>query len=283
MRDNLNAEYMCSMFKYDGKIEWFKAIYTRYLKKGSIDMSNELVVQIKNLKQQFGNNVVLNDIDFDVMKGEIIGLLGPSGSGKTTLIKNIVGMNNPSQGEVVVLNVKIPSLNVVKRIGYMAQSDALYEDLSALDNLLFFASLYGMKSKEAKKRAYDILSLVHLENDVKKLVQHYSGGMKRRLSLAIALIHNPELLILDEPTIGVDPVLRKEFWNEFERLRGLGATIIITTHAMDEAEHCDRLALIRDGNIIATGTPGELKTASGQDTLEGAFLHYGSHRKAVSL
>lgn len=246
-------------------------------------MSNELVVQIKNLKQQFGNNVVLNDIDFDVMKGEIIGLLGPSGSGKTTLIKNIVGMNNPSQGEVVVLNVKIPSLNVVKRIGYMAQSDALYEDLSALDNLLFFASLYGMKSKEAKKRAYDILSLVHLENDVKKLVQHYSGGMKRRLSLAIALIHNPELLILDEPTIGVDPVLRKEFWNEFERLRGLGATIIITTHAMDEAEHCDRLALIRDGNIIATGTPGELKTASGQDTLEGAFLYYGSHRKAVSL
>jgi len=246
-------------------------------------MSKELVVQIKNLKQQFGNNVVLNDINFDVMKGEIIGLLGPSGSGKTTLVKNIVGMNNPNQGEVIVLNVKIPSLNVVKRIGYMAQSDALYEDLSALDNLLFFASLYGMKNKEAKKRAYDILSLVHLENDAKKLVQHYSGGMKRRLSLAIALIHNPELLILDEPTIGVDPVLRKEFWDEFERLRGLGATIIVTTHAMDEAEHCDRLALIRDGNIIATGTPAELKIASGQDTLEGAFLHYGSHRKAVSL
>lgn len=245
-------------------------------------MSKDLVVQVKGLKQQFGSAVVLNNINFNVIKGEIIGLLGPSGSGKTTLVKNIVGMNNPSKGEVIVLNTKIPSLKVVRRIGYMAQSDALYEDLSALDNLLFFASLYDMKGNEAKKRAYEVLTLVHLENDAKKLVQHYSGGMKRRLSLAIALIHNPELLILDEPTVGIDPVLRKEFWDEFERLRCVGVTIILTTHAMDEAEHCDRLALIRDGDIIAIGSPTELKKTSNQVTLEGAFLHYGSNKKVVS-
>lgn len=244
-------------------------------------MTKDLVVQIKNLKQQFGSSVVLNNINFDVIKGEIVGLLGPSGSGKTTLVKNIVGMNSPSQGEVLVLNTKVPSLAVVKRIGYMAQSDALYEDLTAIDNLLFFASLYGIKGKEAKVRANDVLALVHLENHAKKLVQHYSGGMKRRLSLAIALIHNPELLILDEPTVGIDPVLRKEFWDEFERLRKLGATIIITTHAMDEAEHCDRLALLRDGHIIAMNTPKELKKSSGKDTIEGAFLYYGTNGKVV--
>ena len=234
------------------------------------------IVDVKELTQQFGKSVILNNISLEVKKGEIVGLLGPSGSGKTTLVKAIVGMNEPSKGMVKVFDTKMPSLKTVSEIGYMAQADALYEDLNAYDNLLFFASLYGMRGKAAKERADEVLALVKLKEDGKKYVRNFSGGMKRRLSLAIALIHNPQLLILDEPTVGIDPVLRREFWNEFEELRTKGVTIIITTHVMDEAEKCDRLALIREGRIIALGTPSELKVSSGENSIEAAFLHFGT-------
>ena len=246
-------------------------------------MNNENVIKVENFKQQFGKFIVLENINLEVKRGEIIGLLGPSGSGKTTLVKAIVGMNEPTEGSVTVLQIKMPSLAAVSRIGYMAQSDALYEDLNAYDNILFFASLYGMKGKAAKKRADEVLELVLLKSDGKKLIKNFSGGMKRRLSLAIALVHNPEILILDEPTVGIDPVLRVEFWKEFERARQTGVTIIITTHVMDEAEHCDRLALIRNGGIIAMGTPEELKKNSGESTVEGAFLYYGKDKEVKSL
>jgi ABC-2 type transport system ATP-binding protein len=246
-------------------------------------MSNEDVIAIKHFKQQFGKFVVLENINLAVKKGEILGLLGPSGSGKTTLIKAIVGMNEPTEGYVSVLGIKMPSLSTVSKIGYMAQSDALYEDLNATDNVLFFASLYGIKGKSAKKRADEILKLVLLDKEGKKLIKNFSGGMKRRLSLAIALVHKPEILILDEPTVGIDPVLRIDFWKEFERLRQDGVTIIITTHVMDEAEHCDRLALIRDGGIIAIGTPKELKGKSGESTVEGAFLYYGKESEVKTI
>ena len=246
-------------------------------------MSNEVVIKVENFKQEFGKFVVLENINLEVKKGEILGLLGPSGSGKTTLIKAIVGMSEPTKGYVSVLQTKMPSLCVVSKIGYMAQSDALYEDLTAVDNILFFASLYGMKGKPAKKRADEVLELVLLREEGKKLIKNFSGGMKRRLSLAIALVHKPEILILDEPTVGIDPVLRIEFWKEFERLRKEGVTIIITTHVMDEAEHCDRLALIRNGGIIAIGTPQELKKNSGESTVEGAFLYYGKKEEVKSL
>jgi ABC-2 type transport system ATP-binding protein len=244
-------------------------------------MSKETVIKIKNLKQAFGKHVVLEDINLEVHRGEILGLLGPSGSGKTTLVKDIVGMNRPTNGTVTVLDTKIPSLKVTRKIGYMAQSDALYEDLSAIDNLLFFASLYDLRGKSAREKAERVLKLVHLEKDAKKLVSNFSGGMKRRLSLAISLIHDPELLILDEPTVGIDPVLRKEFWNEFNRLSENGTTILVTTHVMDEADHCDRLAMIRNGGIIALDTPENLKSASGESTIEGAFLYYGTESRGV--
>jgi len=239
-------------------------------------MNDEDVIKIEHFSKRFGKFVVLDNINLSVKKGEILGLLGPSGSGKTTLIKAIVGMCEPTEGFISVLGTKMPSLSVVSKIGYMAQSDALYEDLNALDNILFFASLYGMKGNRAKKRANEILELVLLNNEGKKLIKNFSGGMKRRLSLAIALVHKPEILILDEPTVGIDPVLRIEFWKEFERLRQAGVTIIITTHVMDEAEHCDRLALIRNGGLIAIGSPAELKTNSCESTVEGAFLYYGN-------
>ncbi|MDP4177762.1 MAG: ABC transporter ATP-binding protein [Bacillota bacterium] len=239
-------------------------------------MKSEFVIKIKNLKQQFGKCTVLDNINMNVQKGEILGILGPSGSGKTTLIKDIVGMQKPTNGSVTVLDAEMPSLAVVSSIGYMSQADALYEDLSAYDNLMFFAAMYGLNGKKAQNRADEVLSLVMLKEHKKKLVKNFSGGMKRRLSLAIALIHEPKILILDEPTVGIDPVLRREFWNEFENLKKKGAAIIVTTHVMDEAEHCDRLTLIRYGSIIAEGTPEDIKKSSGENSIEGAFLYFGT-------
>lgn len=244
-------------------------------------MSIEKIIEISNLEVSFGKNTVLKDINLTVEKGEILGLLGPSGSGKTTLVKAFIGMNKATKGKVKVLGEAMPSLKVIPNIGYMAQSDALYEDLSGLDNLLFFGELYGFKGKAAKERAMELLTLVELQNHYKKAIKHYSGGMKRRLSLAIALMHKPELLILDEPTVGIDPILRKSFWDEFERIRKEGCTIIVTTHVMDEANKCDRLALIREGEIIAEGSPNELIATSGGSNIEDAFLHYGSSKMEV--
>ena len=237
-------------------------------------MSNKIVVNISDVEVKYGKNTILNNINIDIKEGEILGLLGPSGSGKTTLIKTLIGMKEASMGNVKILGEDMPSLNVVDKIGYMAQSDALYEDLSAIDNVLFFGELYGIKGKEAKKRAMEILTLVSLDKDYQKTVKNFSGGMKRRLSLAIALIHRPKLLILDEPTVGIDPVLRKKFWDEFKKIKNNGGTIIITTHVMDEAYKCDRLALIREGRVIGEGTPKEIISSSGSETIEEAFLHY---------
>ncbi|MDP4089445.1 MAG: ABC transporter ATP-binding protein [Bacillota bacterium] len=238
-------------------------------------MNANPVISVNNLTQQFGKSVVLDKVDLKVHKGEILGILGPSGSGKTTLVKAIVGMNSPTEGDITLLDTKIPSLKVISRVGYMAQSDALYEDLSAMDNLLFFAALYGLKGKAAKVRAEEVLKLTHLYEEQKKPVRNFSGGMKRRLSLAISLIHEPDVLILDEPTVGIDPVLRQEFWEKFYELKSTGCTIIITTHVMDEAEKCDRLALIRGGRITALSSPEELKKQSNTSTIEGAFLYFG--------
>ena len=246
-----------------------------------IKMSDEVIIKINNVTQSFGKYIILKDINLDIKKGEILGLLGPSGSGKTTLIKAIVGMNKPTDGVVKIFDTEMPSLDMVNKIGYMAQADALYDDLSAYDNIKFFFFFYGMKGKEIKERADEVLELVKLKDEGKKRVHNFSGGMKRRLSLAIALIHSPQILILDEPTVGIDPVLRREFWNEFEDLRKSGTTIIITTHVMDEADHCDRLALIREGKIIAMNTPEELKKISKENSIEGAFLHYGNVKEGM--
>lgn len=243
-------------------------------------MDKEVII-LDNVNIIFSKQAILKDISFKVSKGEILGVLGPSGSGKTTLIKAIVGMIEANKGEVEVLGMKMPSLKSSNKIGYMAQADALYDDLSALDNLLFFGELYGLKGEKANKKSLELLKLVRLDENIRKKVCYFSGGMKRRLSLAIALIHEPEILILDEPTVGIDPVLRKDFWHEFERIREDGTTIILTTHVMDEAEHCDRLALIREGKIIALETPDLLKVKSKGNTIEDAFLYFASLNKEV--
>ncbi len=241
-------------------------------------MNNNKVVEILDGEIKYDKNIILKNLNLQINSGEIIGFLGPSGSGKTTLVKSIIGMKALSKGKIQVLGETMPSLKVIPKIGYMAQSDALYNDLTALDNLLFFGELYDIKGKIAKERAMDLLTLVNLENDYKKPVKNFSGGMKRRLSLSIALMHNPELLILDEPTVGIDPVLRNKFWDEFLRIQKTGGTIIVTTHAMDEAYKCGKLCLLREGEIIAKGSPEEIITNSGKNDIENAFLYYSKSK-----
>jgi len=176
---------------------------------------------------------------------------------------------------VYVLGEAMPKLSLMNRLGYMAQSDALYNYLTAEENLVFFSGLYGMKKKKTRERILEVMALVNLSGDRGKAVAAYSGGMKRRLSLAMALLHEPELLILDEPTVGIDPLLRKNIWDALNALTEQGMTIIVTTHVMDEAEKCHELAMLRDGRLIAQGSPLQLRQNTGASTLEEAFIHYG--------
>nr|WP_085523637.1 ABC transporter ATP-binding protein [Tuberibacillus sp. Marseille-P3662] len=232
-------------------------------------------LQAKSISQIYGSHQVLRDINININKPEIYGLLGPSGAGKTTLVKMIAGLESPSTGKIYVLNTEMPHLKVMEKIGYMAQSDALYSELTAKENLNFFASLYGLKKRTINHRLEQAFSSVGLEDAINQKVGHYSGGMKRRLSLAIAMIHRPALLILDEPTVGIDPVLRQRIWKTFQEFKRNGTCIIITTHVMDEAEKCDRLGMVRDGRLMAEGTPEQLKAETDRATIESAFLYYG--------
>ena len=236
-------------------------------------------VKIDHVNRFFGKKQVLFDISLDITYSQILGLLGPSGSGKSTLIKMIAGIDIPTSGEVLLLNEKMPKLSMMNKIGYMAQSDALYTELTAEENIKFFASMYKLSKSKQKQRIIEVMDLVNLSDQLKKQVKQYSGGMKRRLSLAIALIHEPPVLILDEPTVGIDPVLRKSIWAELYKLNENGTTIIVTTHVMDEAEKCNSLGMIRDGKLIAIGSPDEIKRASGSNTIEEAFLYYGGESK----
>lgn len=233
-------------------------------------------ITLSAVEKRFKHKQVIAPISLEVPTGQLIGLLGPSGCGKTTLIKLIMGMLKPDQGSIHVFNYAVPHKQLLMDIGYMAQSDALYTDLTGAENLNLFAKLYGLSKQERESRVQYAATLVHLTEDLNEKVINYSGGMKRRLSLAIALIQNPKLLILDEPTVGIDPVLKREIWEELIRLKEQEhKTILVTTHAMDEAERCDQLAMLRDGQIIAYGTPQELKSRYNAQDFDEVFLKAG--------
>ncbi|MDZ5253739.1 ABC transporter ATP-binding protein [Clostridium sp. LIBA-8841] len=227
---------------------------------------------VEGVTKNFGNINILNKISIKIEKGEILCLVGPSGAGKTTLVKSIIGMEKVNSGSIKVLDEKMPNRKVLQKIGYMAQSDALYEDLSALDNLTFFSSLYSLSKEVREKNINYLLDLVNLTDHKKKRVKNFSGGMKRRLSLASALIQDPEILILDEPTVGIDPELRLSIWEELHKLKKNNKAIIVTTHVMDEAERCDRVVFLRDGKIIEEGSPVNLKEKYNASSIEEVFL-----------
>lgn len=246
------------------------------------ETSADSAIIAQHIVRRFGDRTVLDDISLTVPRGELFGLLGPSGSGKTTLIKLITGIDRADAGNIQLLGEPMPQLKMLQTFGYMAQSDALYQELTGKENMAFYGSLYGLKGKVLADRMQSAASLVNLTDHLDKQTSAYSGGMKRRLSLAIALLHEPQLLVLDEPTVGIDPVLRKTIWNVLRTLTVKGVTIIVTTHVMDEAEKCDRLGLIRDGKLIAVDTPVAIMEQTGVRTIEEAFISLGSERSEHS-
>ena len=228
-----------------------------------------MFLSVKNLSYGVKSKVILKEVNIEVKKGQIVGLLGPSGSGKTSLLKHIVG-TLPSHGNIILNKKEVPFPGMYREVGYMLQSDALYEDLSCINNLLFFGRILGVEN--VKEKAEEIINLCELSNAKKTIVKNMSGGMKRRLSLAIALINDPSFLILDEPTVGIDPVLREKFWIFFRKIRKeRNAAIIVTTHIMSDAEECDNLYILSDGIIVASGTDKELKKIANTESMDKAY------------
>jgi ABC-2 type transport system ATP-binding protein len=226
-------------------------------------------VTVTDLVVDRGPRRVLPGLSFTVPAGQVTGLLGPSGSGKTTLMRAIVGVQVVRSGEVTVLGLPAGSPALRHRVGYVTQSPSVYGDLTVRDNVRYFAALYGMSSREADAAIAD----VGLTDGASQLVADLSGGQRGRASLACALVGSPEALVLDEPTVGLDPVLRVELWERFHALADAGATLIVSSHVMDEAGRCDRLLLLRDGDLLADSTPAQLRTDGRSDDLEEAFLN----------
>ena len=230
------------------------------------------VAQITDAEKVFDKRKVLDNITLSVKTGEILGLIGPSGAGKTTTIKCLMGMESLSSGTAEIFQKRMPNRQVLARIGYMGQSDALYSELTAIENMQFFGDMMGLTGSAQKEAIEQASQLVQLDEFLHVPVKTFSGGMKRRLSLAITLLAKPDLLILDEPTVGIDPRLRIEIWEQLKELANDGKAIIVTTHVMDEAEKCDAVGLIIDGKLIALGTPADLKKNYQVDTIEEVFL-----------
>ncbi|MEA2644449.1 MAG: type transport system ATP-binding protein [Chloroflexota bacterium] len=230
-------------------------------------MSESFAVDVDNVVKSFGTMRALDGVTLRVKTGEIYGLLGPNGAGKTTLIRAIVGLVAPDSGTVAVLGKRMPNLDILGSVGYMTQAAALYPDISVEENLRFFAAISG-----ADSNVDEVLKVVELDQRRKSVVATLSGGMRQRCSLACALVHRPRLLLLDEPTVGVDPQLRVQFWEHFREMAAAGTTILVSSHVMDEAERCQRLGLIRFGKLLAEGTPNEVRASAGTSNLEEAFL-----------
>lgn len=231
----------------------------------------EPVVQTTDLHKHFGPVRAVDGLSLSLQAGEIYGLLGPNGSGKTTLIRLLIGLLKPTAGSVRVLGQAMPDKAILAQVGYMTQGSALYEDLTVRENAAFFADMCGGASHE---RVDEVVALVDLQERAGSLVRTLSGGMKQRTSLACALVHRPRLLLLDEPTVGVDPQLRTTFWAYFRRLADEGVTLVVSSHVMDEAERCDRLGFMRQGRLLAEGSTTELRSRAGTATLEEAFLRF---------
>ena len=225
-------------------------------------------VAVRQLEVVRGGRRVLAGISLGVVHGSVTGLLGPSGSGKSTLLRSIVGVQRVASGSVTVLGAPAGTPALRARVAYVTQAPSIYPDLSVRENLRYFARILRAGPREVE----DVLARVFLDELADRVVARLSGGQRARGSLATALLGRPELLVLDEPTVGLDPVLRRELWNTFHALAAGGATLLVSSHVMDEADRCDRLILLREGAVLATGTPAELRARTRVQTLEDVFL-----------
>lgn len=225
-------------------------------------------IEVTDLVVDRGGREVLHRVNTEIPRGTVTGLLGPSGSGKTTLMRAIVGVQIVRSGHVIVNGHPAGSPELRRMVGYLTQSPSVYPDLTVRENVRYFAALYGLDRTAADETIHD----VGLSEQSGQLVSTLSGGQHSRASLACTLVSRPEILVLDEPTVGQDPVLRDELWHRFHLLADDGATLLVSSHVMDEANRCDRLLLMREGEIIADSTPAELKVAAGTDDLDRAFL-----------
>lgn len=234
----------------------------------------ETVIKTEKLTKRFGDFYAVNEISFDVLKGEIFGFLGANGAGKTTAMRMLCGLSSPSSGnaEIAGFDVYKQTENIKKNIGYMSQKFSLYEDLTVLENIKFFGGIYGLGDKQIKSKGEELVTQLGLQTEAKKLVGSLPLGWKQKLSFSVAVLHEPKIVFLDEPTGGVDPIIRRQFWDLIYEAAHKGVTIFVTTHYMDEAEYCNRISIMVDGRIKALDTPANLKQQYKAASMDEVFF-----------
>lgn len=237
-------------------------------------ISDQSIISVKNLIKKYGDFFANNDLSFEVNKGEIFGFLGANGAGKTTAIKILCALSRPSSGEINVAGFDVYSQanNVKKNIGYMSQNFSLYEDLTVMENFRFFGGIYGLSKKEIKIKTHYYLKKLNLDEARDKILKSLPLGWKQKIAFSVAIMHEPKIVFLDEPTSGVDPITRRQFWEMIYETAKSGITVFVTTHYMDEAEYCDRVSIMVDGKITALDTPQRLKTLHSVDSMDEVFL-----------
>ena len=237
-------------------------------------MNQEKIITVQNLTKSFGDFTAVKGISFDVYKGEIFGFLGANGAGKTTAMKMLIGISKPSSGKAIVAGFDVieHTEKVKKSIGYMSQKFSLYDDLTIKENITFFGGIYGLSRKTIKQKMNELIAELSLQDVANKLVGSLPLGWKQKLSFSIALLHDPQIVFLDEPTGGVDPITRRQFWEMIYAQANKGTTIFVTTHYMDEAEYCDRVSIMVEGVIEALDTPKKLKEQFNEASMNDVFL-----------
>lgn len=232
----------------------------------------EEVIRASGLVKRFKRRTALDGLSLSIKQGELYGLVGPNGAGKTTLIRTLCGLLRPDEGEAHLLGWRVPSFRVQSQLGYMPQDFAIYDDLTVMQTLAFFGALYDLSRQDVQARGEELLELVQLTDRRDQRVGTLSGGMRRRVSLAVSLIHKPRLLFLDEPTAGVDPKLRRSFWDYFNQLAGQDVTLVVTTHLIEEAARCGMIGFLIRGRLLVQAPPQEILSQTGTDSLDDAFL-----------
>lgn len=244
----------------------------------------EIVIKTDKLTKRFGDFIATNEITFDVYAGEIFGFLGANGAGKTTAMRMLCGLSTPSSGHATIAGFDVykQAEKIKKNIGYMSQKFSLYEDLTVIENIQFFAGIYGLAPKKIQEKTAMLVEQLGLQNEAKKLVGSLPPGWKQKLAFSVAILHDPKIVFLDEPTGGVDPVTRRQFWDLIYQASANNITVFVTTHYMDEAEYCNRISMMVDGIMKALDTPANLKQQFGASTMDEVFfeLARGAKRKA---